>query len=283
MIIIKVKKRLHGAEGDFWLDVDIELRNGEFLVLWGPSGSGKTTILRCIAGLERPQEGYIKVNGEVWFDSKRGINLPPQKRHVGFVFQDYALFPNMSLLENVMYGMKIEDKEKALELLRKVRLEGLKDKRPNQISGGQRQRVALIRALAREPKVLLLDEPLSALDEELRAELQEELKSFQRSYNIPTLMVTHHKEEALRLADRIVRIKEGRVELREDSMVYRDDGPGIEEGKEEVIFLPYHSENPKGMGLGLAVVKHIAELHGWRVKAMAQREGFYLLFELRPR
>jgi len=211
LIIIKVKKRLHGAEVDFWLDVDIELRNGEFLVLWGPSGSGKTTILRCIAGLERPQEGYIKVNGEVWFDSKRGINLPPQKRHVGFVFQDYALFPNMSLLENVMYGMKIEDKEKALELLRKVRLEGLKDKRPNQISGGQRQRVALIRALAREPKVLLLDEPLSALDEELRAELQEELKSFQRSYNIPTLMVTHHKEEALRLADRIVRIKEGRV------------------------------------------------------------------------
>lgn len=211
MIVIKVKKRLHGAEGDFWLDVDIELRNGEFLVLWGPSGSGKTTLLRCIAGLERPQEGYIKVNGEVWFDSKRCINLPPQKRHVGFVFQDYALFPNMSLLENVMYGMKGKDKEKALELLRKVRLEGLKDKRPNQISGGQRQRVALIRALAREPKVLLLDEPLSALDEELRAELQEELKSFQRSYNIPTLMVTHHKEEALRLADRIVRIKEGRV------------------------------------------------------------------------
>ncbi len=211
MIIIKVKKRLHGAEGDFWLDVELELRDGEFLVLFGPSGSGKTTLLRCVAGLERPEEGYIEVNGEVWFDSKRGINLPPQKRHVGFVFQDYALFPNMSLLENVMYGMKIEDKEKALELLRKVRLEGLKDKRPNQISGGQRQRVALIRALAREPKVLLLDEPLSALDEELRAELQEELKSFQRSYNIPTLMVTHHKEEALRLADRIVRIKEGRV------------------------------------------------------------------------
>lgn len=211
MIIIKVKKRLHGAEGDFWLDVELELRDGEFLVLFGPSGSGKTTLLRCVAGLERPEEGYIEVNGEVWFDSKRGINLPPQKRHVGFVFQDYALFPNMSLLENVMYGMKRKDKEKALELLRKVRLEGLKDKRPNQISGGQKQRVALIRALAREPKVLLLDEPLSALDEELRAELQEELKSFQRSYNIPTLMVTHHKEEALRLADRIVRIKEGRV------------------------------------------------------------------------
>ncbi len=211
MIVIKVKKRLHGAEGDFWLDVELELRDGEFLVLFGPSGSGKTTLLRCVAGLERPEEGYIEVNGEVWFDSKRGINLPPQKRHVGFVFQDYALFPNMSLLENVMYGMKRKDKEKALELLRKVRLEGLKDKRPNQISGGQKQRVALIRALAREPKVLLLDEPLSALDEELRAELQEELKSFQRSYNIPTLMVTHHKEEALRLADRIARIKEGRV------------------------------------------------------------------------
>ncbi|MFN3471970.1 MAG: ATP-binding cassette domain-containing protein, partial [Aquificaceae bacterium] len=114
MIVVKVKKRLHGADEDFWLDVELEL-GAEFVVLLGSSGSGKTTLLRAIAGLETPQEGYIEVNGNVWFDSKKGINLPPQKRHVGFVFQDYALFPNMSLLENVMYAMKKRDKEKALE------------------------------------------------------------------------------------------------------------------------------------------------------------------------
>ncbi|MFN3975745.1 MAG: sulfate/molybdate ABC transporter ATP-binding protein [Aquificaceae bacterium] len=210
MIVVKVKKRLHGADGDFWLDVELEL-GAEFVVLLGPSGSGKTTLLRAIAGLETPQEGYIEVNGNVWFDSKRGINLPPQKRHVGFVFQDYALFPNMSLLENVMYAMKKRDKEKALELLKKVKLENLKDKKPSKISGGQKQRVALIRALAREPQVLLLDEPLSALDEDLRNELQEELKAFQREYAIPTLMVTHSKEEAFKLADRIIKIEEGKI------------------------------------------------------------------------
>ncbi|MFN4319357.1 MAG: sulfate/molybdate ABC transporter ATP-binding protein [Aquificaceae bacterium] len=210
MIVVKVKKRLHGADGDFWLDVELEL-GAEFVVLLGPSGSGKTTLLRTIAGLEAPQEGYIEVNGNVWFDSKKGINLPPQKRHVGFVFQDYALFPNMSLLENVMYAMKKRDKGKALELLKKVKLENLKDKKPIKISGGQKQRVALIRALAREPQVLLLDEPLSALDEDLRNELQEELKTFQREYAIPTLMVTHSKEEAFKLADRIIKIEEGKI------------------------------------------------------------------------
>ncbi|MFN7066046.1 MAG: ATP-binding cassette domain-containing protein [Aquificaceae bacterium] len=210
MIRVKVKKKLHGVKGDFWLEADLEM-GAQFVVLLGPSGSGKTTLLRCIAGLETPQEGYIEVNGSVWFDSKRGINLPPQKRQVGFVFQDYALFPNMSLLENVMYGMKIKDKEKALELLKKVKLELLKDKKPHQISGGQRQRVALVRALAREPQILLLDEPLSALDEDLRATMQEELKNFQKEYAIPTLMVTHIWQEALKLADRIIRIEEGRI------------------------------------------------------------------------
>ncbi|MFN3870635.1 MAG: ABC transporter ATP-binding protein [Aquificaceae bacterium] len=210
MIRVRVKKKLHGVGGNFWLDVDFEI-GAEFVVLLGPSGSGKTTLLRCIAGLETAQEGYIEVNGTVWFDSKKGINLPPQKRQVGFVFQDYALFPNMSLLENVMYGMKRKSKERAIELLKKVRLEALKDKKPHQISGGQRQRVALIRALAREPQVLLLDEPLSALDENLRINLQEELKNFQREYAIPTLMVTHSWEEALKMADRVIRIEEGRI------------------------------------------------------------------------
>ncbi|MFN7065954.1 MAG: sulfate/molybdate ABC transporter ATP-binding protein [Aquificaceae bacterium] len=229
MIRIRVKKMLHGVRGDFWLDVGFEVGVGEFVVLLGPSGSGKTTLLRTIAGLERPQEGYVEVNGLVWLDSKKGIDLPPQKREVGFVFQDYALFPNMSLLENVMYGMRRKNKEKAVELLRKVRLEALKDKKPTQLSGGQRQRTALIRALAREPQVLLLDEPLSTLDTHLRAQMQEELRSFQREYAIPILMVTHDREEAIRLADRVIRIEEGKiVEEGEPTKL-------LEKGKVEVI------------------------------------------------
>lgn len=211
MIKVRLKKKLHGINGDFWLDVDFEINGPEFVVLLGPSGSGKTTLLRAIAGLEKPEEGYIEVMGDVWFDSKGGINLPPNRRDVGFVFQDYALFPNMSLFENVAYGMKKKDKERVLELLRRVKLEGLKDKRPTQISGGQKQRIALVRALAREPKLLLLDEPLSAIDEDLKKELQEELRNFQREFSIPALMVTHNRQEAISLADRIIRIEGGKI------------------------------------------------------------------------
>ena len=226
MIKIRAKKRLHGIDGDFWLDVDFQVNGPEFVVLLGPSGSGKTTLLRIVAGLEKPEDGYIEVMGEVWYDSKRGINLPPQKRDVGFVFQDYALFPNMNLLENITYGMKKRDKEKAIELLRKVKMEGLKDKKPNQISGGQKQRIALIRALAREPRILLLDEPLSAIDEELRKELQGELKSFQREYAIPTIIVTHSKEEALKLADRIIKMEKGKIKEEERSEKFLVDACG---------------------------------------------------------
>lgn len=211
MIRVRVKKLLHGFDGNFWLDVELEIRREEFVVILGQSGSGKTTLLRCIAGLEKPEEGYIEVDGEVWFDSTRGINMPPQKRDVGFVFQDYALFPNMSVLENVMYGMKKKDKKRAIELLKMAGLDGLKDKKPDKLSGGQKQRVALLRALAKEPKVLLLDEPLSALDPELRYELQEELKNFQKSSSIPALMVSHDREEALRLADRVIKVHKGKI------------------------------------------------------------------------
>lgn len=211
MIRARVKKLLHGFDGDFWLDAELEVRGTEFLVILGQSGSGKTTLLRCIAGLETPEEGYIEVDGEVWFDSKRRINLPPQRRNVGFVFQDYALFPNMTVLENVMYGMRKKDKDRAIELLRMAGLEGLKDKKPDKLSGGQKQRVALLRALAKEPKVLLLDEPLSALDPDLRLELQKELRNFQKNASIPALMVSHDKEETLRLADRVIRIHKGKI------------------------------------------------------------------------
>lgn len=211
MIYLFVKKKLHGAEGDFILEVELEIKEGEFLSLFGPSGSGKTTLLRMLAGLEKPDEGYIEVNNEVWFDSKKGINLPPQRRDVGFVFQDYALFPNMSVFENIAYGMKRKDRERVMELLRLAGLEELKDRKPHTLSGGQKQRVALLRALAREPKILLLDEPLSALDQETALILREEIKKFQRTYGITTLMVSHNKEEVLTLSDRVARIEKGKI------------------------------------------------------------------------
>ena len=211
MIRLKVKKRLYGPEGEFWLDIELETDGAEFLVIFGPSGSGKTTLLRIIAGLERPDEGYIEVDGEIWYDSERRINLPPQKRDVGFVFQDYALFPNMSVFENIAYGMKRKDKHKVMELLKLAKMEAFKDRRPDTLSGGQKQRVALLRAIAKEPKLLLLDEPLSALDRDLANLLREEIKLFQRKYKIPTLMVSHNIEDALSLADRILKIKNGKI------------------------------------------------------------------------
>jgi molybdate transport system ATP-binding protein len=211
MIRFSLKKKLHGAQGDFLLELEFEMGAEEFILILGPSGSGKTTLLRMLAGLEKPEEGYIEVKGEVWYDSKRGINLPPQKRDVGFVFQDYALFPNMSLFENIAFGMKKKDTQKVMELLKLAGLEQLKDKKPSVLSGGQKQRVALLRALAKEPKLLLLDEPLSALDPETAITLREEIKKFQRSFNIPTIMVSHSREDALSLADRVLLLSEGKI------------------------------------------------------------------------
>jgi len=211
VIRFSLKKKLHGAQGDFLLELEFEMGADELIVILGPSGSGKTTLLRMLAGLEKPEEGSIEVKGEVWYDSKRGINLPPQKRDVGFVFQDYALFPNMSLFENIAFGMKKKDTQRVMELLRLAGLEQLKDKKPSVLSGGQKQRVALLRALAKEPKLLLLDEPLSALDPETAITLREEIKKFQRSFNIPTIIVSHNREDALSLADRVLLLSEGKI------------------------------------------------------------------------
>ena len=211
MIRFSLKKKLHGAQGDFLLELEFEMEENELIVILGPSGSGKTTLLRMLAGLEKPEEGSIEVKGEVWYDLKRGINLPPQKRDVGFVFQDYALFPNMSLFENIAFGMKKKDTQRVMELLKLAGLEQLKDKKPSVLSGGQKQRVALLRALAKEPKLLLLDEPLSALDPETAITLREEIKKFQKSFNIPTIMVSHNREDALSLASRVLLLSEGKI------------------------------------------------------------------------
>jgi putative spermidine/putrescine transport system ATP-binding protein len=193
-------------------DLDLDIADGEFFSMLGPSGSGKTTVLRMIAGFERPTNGQILLGGEDVTDR------PPFARDVNTVFQDYALFPHMSVRQNVEYGLRVkkapaaERRERATQALATVRLEAYGDRRPHQLSGGQRQRVALARALVNRPKVLLLDEPLGALDLKLRREMQIELKQLQREVGITFVFVTHDQEEALTMSDRIAVFREGRIE-----------------------------------------------------------------------
>ena len=192
--------------------VDLEVNDGEFFTLLGPSGSGKTTLLRLIAGFERPDAGRIELEG-------RDItSMPPYLRNTNTVFQDYALFPHMSVAENIGYGLKVRGvprtaREKRVErALDMVRLAGLGRRRPNQLSGGQRQRVALARAVVNEPEVLLLDEPLGALDLKLRQEMQIELKQIQQEVGITFVYVTHDQEEALTMSDRMAVMANGKIE-----------------------------------------------------------------------
>lgn len=191
--------------------VDLEVAPGEFFAMLGPSGSGKTTCLRLIAGFEQPTAGHIEIFGE------RAEGVPPYRRNVNTVFQDYALFPHLNVIDNVAYGLmvkgvgKAERAKAAEEALSLVRLPGYGARRPGQLSGGQRQRVALARALVNRPKVLLLDEPLGALDLKLRENMQEELKLLQKSLGITFIFVTHDQGEALSMADRVAVFNDGRI------------------------------------------------------------------------
>jgi putative spermidine/putrescine transport system ATP-binding protein len=194
------------------LDFNLDAQKGEFVSFLGPSGCGKTTTLRMIAGFEKPTDGTITIDGE-------DITYkPPNRRNVGMVFQSYALFPNMSVADNIGFGLKVRKRSKADitkrvgELLDLIHLEGRGDRYPWQLSGGQQQRVALARALAIEPQVLLLDEPLSALDAKIRIVLRKEIRSIQRQLGITTVYVTHDQEEALSLSDRVVVMSDGRIE-----------------------------------------------------------------------
>jgi putative spermidine/putrescine transport system ATP-binding protein len=209
--------RLNGLTKEFGTvtavdQVDLEIAAGEFFSMLGPSGSGKTTVLRLIAGFERPTSGTIELFG------KDVTARAPFDRDVNTVFQDYALFPHMNVLDNVAYGLRVrgvgrkERRERATKALAAVRLENLADRKPSQLSGGQRQRVALARATVVQPKVLLLDEPLGALDLKLREQMQVELKQIQRDLGITFIFVTHDQEEALTLSDRIAVFNAGRIE-----------------------------------------------------------------------
>ncbi|WP_027416667.1 ABC transporter ATP-binding protein [Aneurinibacillus terranovensis] len=192
--------------------IDLQVEEGEVLVLLGPSGCGKSTLLRIIAGLEKATEGTI------FFHEEEIIHLPPEKRDIGFVFQQYALFPTMTVAENIAFGIKLrkksrtEQEQKVEELLELMNIKELRDRRPSQLSGGQQQRVAVARALAIEPKVLLMDEPLTALDAKLKDHLRMELAQLFRKLKITTIYVTHDQTEAMAIADRIAVMKKGVVE-----------------------------------------------------------------------
>lgn len=206
MIKIDINKKLHGASGEMDLNVDLEIQNGDFVALAGQSGSGKTTLLRILAGLE-DANGVIKIDDEIWLEGKKV--LAPQKRRIGFVFQDYALFPNMSVLENLLFVVK--DKQLAEHLLELTELSELKDRLPSTLSGGQKQRVSLCRAMMNRPKLLLMDEPLSALDPAMRTKLQNEILSLHKEFGTTTIMVSHDPSEIYRLASRVVVLNLGKI------------------------------------------------------------------------
>jgi molybdate transport system ATP-binding protein len=197
------------------LDLAFEVAPGECLALAGPSGAGKTSVLRIAAGLVRPRRGLVEANGDTWLDTERGIDVPPERRRCGYLFQEYALFPHLSAWQNVAYplrGMRrAERRERALELLGRFGMRELADARPRTLSGGERQRVALARVLARRPAALLLDEPLSALDARTRASASRELAAVLRDVEVPALLVTHDFAEAAQLGDRVGVIDAGLV------------------------------------------------------------------------
>lgn len=214
---IAIRKKLGGPQGEFALDVDLRVEEGEFLTLFGPSGAGKTTLLRCIAGLETPDSGTIQCGGERWYDSAQRNSLPTQQRRVGFMFQDYALFPNMTVRGNLEFAQRKGAQRKHIdELIDMMALGELQHSKPGTLSGGQKQRVALARALAAEPRLLLLDEPLSALDQETRLRLQDEILRMQRQFGLTTLMVSHDVSEVYKLSRRVIIIEGGRA-VREGS------------------------------------------------------------------
>ena len=213
MIEIDIIKPLYTADGIINLKVNKKINKGDFLTLFGKSGSGKTTLLRILAGLETPKSGKIVVDKKIWFDSSKKINLSPQKRNVGFVFQDYALFPNMSVRKNLEFALKNKNEIKKVdEILEIMEIKNLSNMKPELLSGGQKQRVALARTLMTNPKILLLDEPLSALDTTMRLKLQDELSLIHQKFNITSILVSHDISEIFKLSNRVFKINLGEIE-----------------------------------------------------------------------
>ncbi|MEL6558100.1 MAG: ATP-binding cassette domain-containing protein [Bacteroidota bacterium] len=212
MISIQIEKKLDGAEGVMNLQLHLSIQKGQFVTLYGDSGAGKTSTLRMLAGLMNPDKGKISVFDKTWFDSSNGINLKPQLRNIGFVFQDYALFPHLTVAENLQFALK--DKQNQLlvdQLIDMMELDHFKNTKPEKLSGGQKQRVALARALAQQPEILLLDEPLSALDLKTRLKLQEYLLKAHQEFELTTGLISHDIGEINKLSNKVFVLEKGQL------------------------------------------------------------------------
>ena len=209
LIFVDVEKRMLTADGPMNLVVQTTIQVGELVALFGQSGAGKTTLLRILAGLVNPDRGLVKFGNTVWFDSEKQINIAPQNRNVSLMFQDFALFPNMTVEQNIRFAQPEKDDVAVNELLAIFGLVEFRKRKPNGLSGGQKQRIALARALARKPQLLMLDEPLSALDAEMRNALQDEIAKAHRLSGVTTLLVSHDLNEVFRLASHVICIENG--------------------------------------------------------------------------
>lgn len=212
MIQLDAYKMLQTADGELPLDISLTIKKGEFVSVYGNSGAGKTTILRILAGLTRAEKAVIKVGESVWDDSIKKIHFPVQNRSIGFVFQDFALFPNLTVKENLEFALsKNDSKEIIPELIELMELQSLQNSKPQNLSGGQKQRAALARAIVRMPEILLLDEPLSALDDEMRFKLQDYILKIHQKYKLTTLMVSHSISEIFKLSDKVIVVDKGKI------------------------------------------------------------------------
>ncbi|MDO6605248.1 ABC transporter ATP-binding protein [Arenibacter palladensis] len=248
MIRLNLKKTLQSAGGKMVLDLQLTIEKGEFVTLFGESGAGKTSTLRMLSGLLRPDSGTIEVGEATWFSSQENIDLKPQQRKVGYVFQDYALFPNMNVRQNLEYALqKNQDRTIIEELLEFAELGELQQRKPETLSGGQKQRVALARALVQRPEILILDEPLSALDLKMRIKLQEYLLKVHKKYKLTTILVSHDIAEIVKLSDSVFELQNGSVikkgaatdffGLNKTSAKFRFSGEVLKIQKEDVLYV----------------------------------------------
>lgn len=259
MIDISISKKLSsGDSNEFQLNADFKCGDG-LTVMFGPSGAGKTLTLNCIAGLKTPEKGHISVDGTTYFDSEQNINISTRKRKVGYLFQDYALFPHLTVYENIEFGLRSKDNEKKVgEMLDLFEIRGLEGRYPSQLSGGQMQRVALARALVTRPQILLLDEPFSSLDFIVRSRLRRDLKKMRELIKIPVILVTHNPVEAYTMADTIV--------------VFRYGGVGQIGTPEEVFTKPNSREVAQLVGMSNIFKGKIAAMKGDNVVIQSHQE-----------
>jgi len=263
MIKLNYNKALIATGGNLNLSIDCTINQGDFITIYGPSGAGKTTFLRILAGLINPEEGIITVGALTWFDALKNINLKPQQRPVGLVFQDYALFPNMTVEENINYALGSDKNSHAInDILHLMDLDDLLHRKPETLSGGQKQRVALARSLVKTPEILMLDEPMSALDLEMRHRIQNYLLEAHKKFNLTTILVSHDIGEIFKLSNSVIMLEEGKISQQgspDDLFINKKFGGNFQFAgeilnisKEEVIYIVT-------VLIGQQVVKVVAE------------------------